>query len=126
VPFPGMENFNLLKTHDLSQVDRNKLAKAGLGDLLRHPTAEILSSAMIKDQIDLGLEKNDVANRIQIKFVHYKTAIGKLDYVPERFQLRFRFFTFSEYRSGFLGLRYGNDMTTGGIPHLKSNTTYFM
>ena len=59
VPFPGMENFNLLKTHDLSQIDKNKLVKAGLGDMLHHPTAEIMSSSIIKNKLDLNLEQND-------------------------------------------------------------------
>ena len=52
VPFAGMEKINLLKTHDLSVQDQAHLIKSGLGDLLNHPSNRVLSSAIIKDDID--------------------------------------------------------------------------
>lgn len=105
VPFPGLKEINLLKTHDMPAVERNKLSKAGLADLLYHPTSEIISSHIKKEYVDLELESRDVkASHIQIKILSYKTPIGVTDHYPRRFQFRFRFFTCSEFRSGYMAL----------------------
>lgn len=43
----------------------------GLGDDLHHPTAQVISSGIIKEKIDLDLEAKDryKASRIDLKFV---------------------------------------------------------
>lgn len=102
VPFPGMNKINLLKTQDMSAQDKNRLAREGLGDMLYHPTTNVMSASLIREKIDMDLEKNDAlrASQIQVKIVSYKTPFGKVDNMPRRFEFRFRFFTFPEYRSG--------------------------
>lgn len=56
VPLPGVKGINLLKTQDMSAQERNKLSRAGLGDLLYHPTADLISSAIVKDRLQMELE----------------------------------------------------------------------
>jgi len=59
VPFAGFEKVNLLRTTDLSMRDQANLIKQGMGDILHHPTAQIMSSSIIKDKLDLQVEKAD-------------------------------------------------------------------
>jgi hypothetical protein len=78
----------LLKTTDLSVRDQANLIKQGLGDILHHPTAQIVSSSIIKDSLHLDIESKDPlkASQIQIKFISYKTPMGNLNKVPKKFQ----------------------------------------
>jgi len=66
VPYAGFEKVNLLKTIDLSYQDQANLMKAGLGDMLHHPTAQIMSSSIDKNRKDMELEKNDILQASQI------------------------------------------------------------
>jgi hypothetical protein len=59
VPYAGFEKVNLLKTHDLSIRDQANLIKNGLGDLLHHPTAQLMSSSIIQNKLDLDIEAKD-------------------------------------------------------------------
>ena len=121
VPYPGIEKINLLRTHDMPEVEMNKLAKEGLADLLTGPT-QMISSHLKMDYIDMEAEARDSrASHIQIKILSYKTPVGDTQYTPKRFQFRFRFFTCSEFRSGYMGLMY-----QGGGEHLEQNQSYFL
>ena len=59
VPFPGLKEINLLKTQDMPDQERSKLAKEGLSDLLYHPTSEIISSHLRQEYLDPKLEVRD-------------------------------------------------------------------
>lgn len=78
MPFAGLSKVNLLKTVDLSVQDQAHLVKSGLGDLLQHPANRVLSSAIVKDDIDMKKEFSDPkrANRVTIRFVCYKSPMG--------------------------------------------------
>jgi len=118
VPYAGFEKVNLLKTQDLSVRDQANLIKAGLGDILHHPTAQIMSSSIIQQKLDLGIEHSDPlqASQIQIKFISYKTPNGGLVRVPQKFYFQMRFFTFQPIMTDYMGLQYGADQGPGGIP----------
>jgi hypothetical protein len=68
----------------------------GFGDLLHHPTAQVMSSGIIKEKIDMNLEANDrfKASRVDFRFVQYKTPKGSQTRIPKKFYFQFRFFTF--------------------------------
>lgn len=87
VPYAGFEKVNLLKTTDLSIKDQANLIKSGLGDILHHPTAQVMSSSIIKDRLDLRVEETDSlqASSIHFKFVSFKTPLGQLSEVPVKF-----------------------------------------
>ena len=116
VPYAGFEKVNLLKTVDLSIFEQASLMKQGLGDLLHHPTAQVLSSSINKDRFDMKLEANDTlkASQIQIKFISYKTPQGITQGFPKKFQIRFKFFTFDEVRTKYLALLMSGDAVMGG------------
>ena len=87
VPYAGFEKVNLLKTQDLNVADTAELMKKGFADILHHPTANIISSAIHQQKMDLELERKDrlKASQIQIKFVSYKTPLDRLNNVPQKF-----------------------------------------
>lgn len=68
----------------------------GMGDLLHHPTAQMLSSSIQKEKINMDLEETDPlkASQIKVKFISYKTPNGGLDKIPEKLYFQMRFFTF--------------------------------
>jgi len=82
-----MNKVNLLRVIDLSPEEREKMVEHGIGDLLRLPTSNILSSAMSKGRIDLNLEDRDVnkASVFEFKFISYKTPFELLHRMPKRF-----------------------------------------
>jgi hypothetical protein len=55
-----------------------------------------MSSGIIKDKLDMKIEENDElkASTIKVKFLAYKTPLGRLGEVPKRFFFKLRFFTF--------------------------------
>ena len=59
----------------------------GFGDALHHPTAQVMSSGIIKEKIDLRLEANDrfKASRLDFRFVQYKTPKGAQTNIPKKF-----------------------------------------
>jgi hypothetical protein len=65
------------------------LIKNGLGDVLHHPTAQILSSSIIKDKINMKIEEDDIfkATSFSIKFLNYKTptSFAIMDNFPQKF-----------------------------------------
>ena len=84
VPFANYNQVNLLRTTDLSVRDQANLIKSGMGDLLHHPTAQIMSSSIVKDKLDMEVEERDAlkAQNIQLKFVSYRTPVGNLRKIP--------------------------------------------
>lgn len=89
VPFPGLDKINLLRTTDISLSDQASLIKNGLGDILHHPTAQILSSSIIKNKINMKIEEEDIfkASSFSIKFLNYKTptSFATFDNFPSKF-----------------------------------------
>ena len=126
VPYAGFEKVNLLKTQDLNVADTAELMKKGFADILHHPTANIISSAIHQQKMDLELERKDrlKASQIQIKFVSYKTPLDRLNNVPQKFYFSFRFFTFPDVVTDYLGLA-GADFSAGA-PNLKAGTQYLL
>ena len=123
MPFPGLREINLLKTQDMPAQERSKLAKEGLSDLLYHPTSEIISSHLRQEYLDPKLEIRDgKATHFQIKILSYKTPYERRNDIPRRFQFRFRFFTCSEFRSGYMSLVNDKDY----YQELQTNETYFL
>jgi len=93
---PGIDHPNILRTMDLSSQDQANLMKHGLADVLHHPTAQILSSSIVKEKLDMDVEKFDKmkASQFQAKFFAYKTSFDNDVQVPKKFFLKFKFFTF--------------------------------
>lgn len=51
-----------------------------MGGVLRQPSASVLSSSIIKNKLNLDIESKDElkASTIKVKFVAFKTPLGKL------------------------------------------------
>jgi hypothetical protein len=96
VPYVGFGKVNLLKTTDLPQTDQVNFIKHGLGDALKHPSAQVKSDGIAKDRLALEIEQADPlkACTISFKFICFKTPWGGLDNVPKKFYFNFKFFTF--------------------------------
>ena len=127
VPYAGYGKVNLLRTFDMSTQDQANLIKNGLGDLLHHPSAQMLSSAIVKEKVDLDLEKYDhlKASSFSIRFLCYRTTIGNTVKVPSKFYAKFRFFTFDEVRTDYLCVMGPKAEDNSGLK-LQSSTAYFL
>ena len=130
VPFAGLSKVNLLKTVDLSVQDQAHLIKSGLGDLLHHPSNRVLSSAIVKEEIDMKKEFSDPkkANRVTIRFVCYKTPMGGpvLRDLPQKFFFQFRFFSFPDIVTEYLKLDTAEHAQGGGVVDAKGGYPYFL
>ena len=129
VPYAGFEKVNLLKTIDLGPEMQAKLLNKGLGDLLHHPSAQIISSAIIKENIDMKYEEENPqfkASEFTITFSGYRTPQACIDpsNMPKRFSFKFRFFTFNEETTDHLALV--SDGNMAGKPSVERDTPYFL
>lgn len=123
VPYAGYDKINLLRTMDMSNADQAMLMNKGLGDLLHHPTAQLMSTGMAKRQleqrgaIDMDLEAKTPFKRsvITLTFVAYKTPTHAIEQskLPKALEFRFRFFTFSEVKTAPLKLITSTNFGTG-------------
>ena len=123
MPYAGFEKINLLRTMDMSNADQAKLMNQGLGDLLHHPTAQILSTGLEKrvmeerGQISMKLEEETSLKRsiVSMTFVAYKTPTHGIEQsrLPKALEFRFRFFTFSECKTAPLKLVTNTNFGTG-------------
>lgn len=106
-----------------------KLLNHGLGDILNHPSAQIISSAICKETIDMQYETEDPqykANEFTVTFSGYRTPQVGIDpsVLPKRFRFKFRFFTFDEETTDQLALV--SDGNISGKPKVERNTPYFL
>eukprot|EP00347_Sterkiella_histriomuscorum_P000155 403376962 len=95
-PYVGMGMVNLLKTTDLPIHDQVNFIKNGYGELLQHPTAQILSTSIQQNQLSLQNELADPlkASTVTFKFLCYKAPVSPQDYLPSKLFFQFKFFTF--------------------------------
>ena len=130
VPFVGFHKVNLLKTADLPQLDQVNFIKHGLGDQLRHATAQITSDGFQKDQIMMNVEAEDPlkASTITFKFICFKTPWGGLERVPKRFFFSFKFFTFPTVKTGTVQIKnqHEHDNQIDGQKGLKGGAPYYL
>lgn len=131
MPYAGFKDkINLLRVIDIEERDRNQLIEQGFGDLLHHPSCQILSSSMAKDYINLDLERNDPlrASQIQFKFLAYKTPLSaNINDWPKKFYFQLRFFTFQPVMTDYLQVHYGHGsgITNENQP-LINGQSYFL
>ena len=110
-----------MKTVDMSDKDRDELMRSGLGDLLKHPSANIMSSSIRKEGLNMKLEA-DVkmqANMIHIKFVNFKTPKGPTGHLPKKLFCQLRFYTFPPVMTDYMGINTQNDSN-----RMDGDTTY--
>jgi hypothetical protein len=101
-PYVGFSKVNLLKTTDLPQSDQVNFIKHGLGDALKHPTAQVRSDGTFgKEKVALDIENMDPlsASTVTFKFICFKTSWGGTDSVPKKFYFNFKFFTFPSVKT---------------------------
>ena len=128
VPYPGDQKVNLMKTIDMKEKDRVELMRSGLGDLLHHPSANLMSSSVRKEGLNMKLEDDDKmqANMIHLKFVGYKTAKGPTLGLPQKLYCQLRFYTFPPVMTDYMGINTQNDnnQMTGDVtyPLFRSHT----
>ena len=71
-----------------------------MGDLLQHPSAQIISSSFVKERLNMKLETDPAlkASKISVTFSAYKAPTGGIETLklPHKFIFKFRFFTFDE------------------------------
>jgi len=101
VPYVGFQKVNLLKTTDLPQSDQVNFIKHGLGEALKHPSAQVKSDGIGKDKKALDIENLDSlkASTVTFKFICFKTPWGGADSVPKKFFFNFKFFTFPSVKT---------------------------
>jgi hypothetical protein len=101
VPYVGFHKVNLLKTTDLPQSDQVNFIKNGLGEALKHPSAQIKSDGFSKEKMGLDIEEADPlkAATITFKFICFKTPWGGLENIPKKFFFSFKFFTFPSVKT---------------------------
>ena len=100
MPYAGLDKVNLLRTFDIPLGDQAKLMNRQMGDLLHHPSSQILSSAIVKESIDMKSEMDPQfkASRFSVHFTSFKTPTSGIEatQLPTQFVFKYRFFTFEE------------------------------
>lgn len=94
---------------------------------MHHPSAQILSSGIIKEKIDMMIEEKDEfsASTVKVKFLAYKTPMGRLGDVPKRFFFKMRFFTFPPIQTDALRLKTDSEIS-GNFVMLEPGTPYLL
>ena len=76
----------------------------------------------------MEIEENDNlgASQIQVKFISYKTPMGTVKQLPQKFYFQMRFFTFQPIMTSYMGIQAGQDVSARGVPSLKPGVPYFL
>ena len=125
---PGTDKMNLLKVSELNRDELQRLKADGFQELINFPTANIHTFSSNKELLQLAAERADKLNasQFEIKIAMFKTRGGNVGRVPRRFVFKFRFYSFEEHSSPYVGMLYGGDQTQGGIPDIKQQTSYYL
>jgi hypothetical protein len=95
----------------MSQEDKARLDNKGYGDVLKGPSANILSdNSQYKFSLNDEMQDIMTKNTISFQFVGYKTPReSKVNKIPKRFYMVMRFFTFCEVVTDYQTLDLGED-----------------
>ena len=99
-----------------------------MGDLLQHPSAQIISSSFVKERLNMKLETDPAlkASKISVTFSAYKAPTGGIETLklPQKFIFKFRFFTFDEQFTDPLSL--ANVAKVDEKSVISSGSSYFL
>jgi hypothetical protein len=128
VPLPGAKEVNFLRVYDLEANDIRHLMENGMGQILKHPAANILTQTMpSKDRIDLTKEMKDplIASTFEFKIVSYKPANTPSYTQQKNFFFQMRFFTFEPIRTEQVEL-YQSFNDEDPLDEVKAGENYFL
>lgn len=104
----------------------------GLGELLSHPSAQLMSTGLAKrmlqdrGQINMDIEDKTPFKRsiVTLTFIAYKTPTHAIEQsrLPKALEFRFRFFSFSEVKTAPLKLITNTQFGTGKTVLQPGNT----
>jgi len=131
VPYVGQNQINLMKVTDLPAQDHANFIKAGYGEVLMNPSAQINTGRIEKDRLQLQLEQDDPlqASTISFKFICFKTPWQSLDKIPDRFYFQFKFFTFPLLLTDKVRIKHERpqfDETNNAASGLKGGFPYYL
>ena len=100
-----------------------------MGDLLHHPSSQIISSAIVKDNLDMKKEMEPTfkASRFSVHFTSFKTPSTGMDSskLPSKFVFKFRFFTFEEEVTAPMQL-VSDTYVDGNKPVINAGVAYYL